>query len=73
MKGKRPSDNTLKAVKKANSKQFEIFDENFNFVKKVESQKELLLFLNVTYLNTQLKECICSNKLYKSYYIKYIK
>ena len=72
LKGKRPSDNTLKAVKKANSKQFEIFDENFNFVKKVESQKELLLFLNVTYLNAQLKECICSNKLYKSYYIKYI-
>lgn len=69
LKGKAPSNNTIDAVKKANSKQYEIFDSNFNFIKKVERQKDLLTFVDVNYFNSQLRECINSKKPYKEYYI----
>lgn len=72
LKRRRPSDNTLEAVRKANSTPFEIFDEKHNLVKRVERQKDLLAFLNITYFNKELKECITSNKLYRGYYIRYV-
>lgn len=72
LKGKRPSDNTLEAAWKANSTPFEIFDNNYNIIKTVDSQRKLLEFLNLTYFNKELKQCIASGKLYRSYYIRYM-
>lgn len=72
LKGRRPSGNTLLSVKKANSKPFEIFDMNYIFVLRVDRQKDLLAFLNITYFNKELKECIHSKKPYRGYYIRYV-
>lgn len=72
LKGRRPSDNCIQAVRKANSTPFEIFDDKCNLVKRVERQKDLLAFLNITYFNKELKEYITSNKLYRGYYIRYV-
>ena len=72
LKGRRPSDNTLVGVKKANSKPFEIFNTDYTFVLRVDRQKDLLAFLDVTYFNKELKECIHSEKPYMGYYIKYV-
>ena len=71
LKGKRPSDKCINSVRKSNSKSFEVFDENYNFIMKFERQKDLLKFLNITYLNKKLKECIILKKLYEGYYIRY--
>lgn len=73
LKGRHPSDNTTRAAWEANSKYFKVFDSNYNLIKEFKRQKELLAFLEVTYLNRQLKECINSGKLYKGYYVSCVK
>lgn len=73
LKGRLPSDNTMQAAWEANSKYFKVFDSNHNLMKEFKRQKDLLAFLEVTYLNKQLKECINSGELYKGYYVSCVK
>ena len=55
------------------AKAVEIYDENWNFIKEFETQKEVKIFLGLcpTSSTTPINNAVKNKKLYHGYYLKY--